>query len=295
MVDVVRPDPVTGGGQSTDLLPGQVPVRDGVERQVELGHHPACLEQRQDGPDPIVRSVVERDDHRPFRERRPLVPVRGEIARQDRRVAVEEEPVELGGEGGRQDVIGGEATLPSGRPARVGRRDLLDAVVVEDRHGRRRVGGRDDRARHGHGLADSRHRCRRRARRSRDRPDGRRLRLDAGHARGDREGDHGAVRERVRHAPEQHGRDRDERHAPAGEAGSFDRPAWCRRPHSILTSNPEVFASTACDAEGPNRSRKTAPADPLSAQAWPARRPNAGGSCQLLGSHRLTSTVVCKP
>ena len=59
MVDVVRPDPVTRCGQSADLLPGQVPVLDRVERQVELGDHPACLEQRQDVPDPIVRSVVE--------------------------------------------------------------------------------------------------------------------------------------------------------------------------------------------------------------------------------------------
>jgi hypothetical protein len=117
----------------------------------------------------------------------------------------------------------------------------------------------------------------------------------AGGARGDREGGDGAVRERVRDAPERHGRDREQRHAPAGEAGSCDRPASRRRPHSILTSNPEVLVSTACPAEGPNRSRNTAPADPLSAQAWPARRPNAGGSCQLLGSHRLTSEAVCKP
>ena len=144
---------------------------DRVERQVELGDHPARLEQRQDGPDPIVRSVVEGDDHRSLRERRPLVPVRGEVARQDRRVAVEEEPVELGGEGGRQDVIGGEPALPRGRPARVGRRDLLDAVVVEDRHRRRRVGGRDDRARRGHWPAGGRDRRRRRARRSGDRHD----------------------------------------------------------------------------------------------------------------------------
>ena len=150
---------------------------DRVEGQVELGDHPASLEQRQDLPDPIVRSVVEADDHRPFRERRPLVPVRGEIARQDRRVAVEEEPVELGGKGGRQDVIGGEPALPRGRPARVGRRDLLDAVVVEDRHRRRRVGGRDDRARRGHWPAGGRDRRRRRPRRSRDRHDGRRVRL----------------------------------------------------------------------------------------------------------------------
>ena len=111
VVDVVRPDPVAGRDQATDLLPGEVAELDRVERQVELGDHPARLEHRQDGLDPVVRSVVEGDDHRSCRERRPLVPVGGEIARQDRRVAVEEEPVELGGEGLRQDVVGDEPPL----------------------------------------------------------------------------------------------------------------------------------------------------------------------------------------
>ena len=246
MVDVVGPDPVTRCGQSADLFPGQVPVLDRIEGEVELGDHPASLEERQDRLDPVVRSVVEADDHRPFGERRPLVPVRGEIARQDRRVPVEEEPVELGGEGRRQDVIGREPALPRRRPARIVRRDRLDAVVVEDRHRRRRIGGRHDRdRRHGRGMGDGRHRRRRRPLRRRDPHDGRRVRLDRTGARGDRGRGDATVRERVRDAPERHGRDRDQGHAPAGEAGSFDRPASCRRPHSILTSSPEAFASTA--------------------------------------------------
>ena len=296
MVDVVSPDPVTRCGQSADLLPGQVPVLDRIEGEVELGDHPASLEQRQDLLDPIVRSVVEADDHRSLRERRPLVPVRGEIARQDRRVPVEEEPVELGGKGGRQDVIGREPALPRSRPARVVRRDRLDAVVVEDRHRRRRVGRRHDRDRR-----DGRAMAGRPARASSTAPAAPRPpRRAPGSARPDRRPRRPgqgrrhctrtcrrrtrATRPRSRAGPRTGGRGWLVRSAGVVPSSSFDPDLESRVP----SSRPR-----AC--RGPTRSRNVAPADPSSAQAWPARRPNAGGSGQPLGSHRLTSVVVCKP
>ena len=114
--------------------PGQVAVLDRVEREVELGDHPAGLERRQHLAQPRLRPVVEGQDHRPPRQARAVVPVRGEVARQDRRVAVRLEPVELRLERRRQRVVGEERALALRPPrAEVGR-DGLHAVVVDDRH-----------------------------------------------------------------------------------------------------------------------------------------------------------------
>ena len=107
---------------------------DRVEGQVELGDHPARAQHRQDGRDPAPRAVVEGDDDRPVREREAVVPVGRQVARQDRRVAVGLQPVELGLERGGDHVVGDELALRRGRPLGEVRRRRLDPVVVQDRH-----------------------------------------------------------------------------------------------------------------------------------------------------------------
>ncbi len=107
---------------------------DRVEREVELGNHPAGLERGQHLAQPGLRPVVEGQDHRPPRQAGAVVPVRGEVAWQDRRVAMRLEPVELGLERRRQRVIGEERALPLRAPRAEAGRDGLHAVVVDDRN-----------------------------------------------------------------------------------------------------------------------------------------------------------------
>ena len=137
---------------------------DGVERQVELGDHAVFLEHRQDALHPVVRAVVEGDDHRPRGESRPPVPVVGQVARQDRRVAVVPEPVELGRERLRQRVVGRELRALGLRQRGVVGGQRLDAVVVEDRDhaGRDRPLVEGDEAVRGFGLGAGVRRRRRR-------------------------------------------------------------------------------------------------------------------------------------
>ena len=132
VVDVVRADAVAGPGEPPDLGPAQVAVLDRVEGQVELGDHAPLPERRQHLAQPRLRSVVEREDHRPLGQPRPGVPVRGQVPRQDRRVAVRPEPVELGLEGGRQRVVGKERPPALCPPVPELGRDGLHAVVVDD-------------------------------------------------------------------------------------------------------------------------------------------------------------------
>ena len=105
---------------------------DRVEGQVELRDHAARPERRQHLAQPGLRPVVEREDHRPARQPGAGVPVGGQVARQDRRVAVRPEPVELGLEGGRQRVVGEERPPALGTPVAELGRDRLHAVVVDD-------------------------------------------------------------------------------------------------------------------------------------------------------------------
>ena len=134
MVDVVGADAVARPGEPPDLRPGEVAVLDGVEREVELRDHPAGLERRQDLAHPGRRPVVEGQDHRPARQAGAVVPVRDEVARQDRRVAMRLEPIELRLERRGQRVVGEERALALRPPgAEVGRHGF-DPVVVDDRH-----------------------------------------------------------------------------------------------------------------------------------------------------------------
>ena len=128
------PMPLPARASRRTWRPGEVAVLDRVEREVELGDHPAGLERGQHLAQPRLRPVVEGQDHRPPRQARAVVPVRGEVARQDRRVAVRLEPVELGLERRRQRVIGEERALALRAPRAEAGRDGLHAVVVDDRH-----------------------------------------------------------------------------------------------------------------------------------------------------------------
>ena len=105
VMDVVGADAVTGRREPAHFAPRDRAIRDRAQGQVELGDHPALPQHRQHRGGPIVRPVVEREHDRPRRQRRTMIPMRGEIAGKDRRVPVLHEPVELRRERRRKDVV----------------------------------------------------------------------------------------------------------------------------------------------------------------------------------------------